>query len=227
MPAYVLASAAFIVYLVANTHAGYVLGITIGLIEDPEITAFQQETVSHHLRRDRNLTPGRLIFLGDSHILGLDVIQIAQDGVNFGIGGETTVGLRARIERYRSVSQARAVVIGIGYNDIGRRDAVQIVNNIRDILARLSKPVVLSGLLPVSQAQLETSTQAPEMNATIQSVNKMLRSVCRENCVFADPYPVMDSLTDKPSYYEPDGVHLNAKGYLVWTRFLSEFTENP
>jgi hypothetical protein len=87
MVLYAPASLALIAYLVSNTHAGYVLGVKIGLIDNAGITEFQKNTVAHHMRLDRNLTDGRLVFLGDSHILGLDTMQVAPDGVNFGIGG--------------------------------------------------------------------------------------------------------------------------------------------
>jgi lysophospholipase L1-like esterase len=220
---YVLVSAPFIAYLVVNTYAGHVLGVTIGLIENPEITAVQREMVAHHMRLDRNLTPGRLIFLGDSHILGLDTMQVAPDGVNFGIGGETTVGLLARIDHYQSVRQARAVVMGTGYNDIRLREAGEIVNIIRDILSRLSVPVLLTGILPVSPAWSENPGQAAKMNATIASINAALRSICTKDCIFVDPEPVFGALTEKAAYYESDGIHLNARGYRVWTKLISRY----
>jgi lysophospholipase L1-like esterase len=222
MVLYAPASLALIAYLVSNTHAGYVLGVKIGLIDNAGITEFQKNTVAHHMRLDRNLTDGRLVFLGDSHILGLDTMQVAPDGVNFGIGGETTAGLLARVGRYKSVRQARGVVIGIGFNDFGRHESGQTVDNVRRILARISVPVVLCGILPVAPGGAENPAAA-KLNAAIASINSDLRSICTKDCIFADPDPIFAGMADPAPYYESDGVHLSREGYGAWTKLISHY----
>ncbi len=221
LAAYFLSSTAFIAYLGANTHAGYVLGVTMGIIDVPEITPFHEKTVVGHMRRDRNLAPGKIVFLGDSHILGLDVAQISRDGVNFAIGGETTAGLLARIDLYQSVRKARTIVIGIGYNDIGLRDNRLIIQNISNILSHISVPVALCGVLPVSPTSPDSSAEATKKNDVINSINVMLRSICTKNCVYIDVETIFSDQSRRAFYYEKDGVHLNKKGYNLWTALIS------
>lgn len=223
LSAYVLSATAFIAYLVANTHAGYVLGVELGVIDVPEITPLQKKTVLGQMRLDRNLTSDRIVFLGDSHIAGLDVTQITKEGVNFGIGSETTTGLLARIDRYQSVRKARGIVIGIGYNDIGLRDNSRIVENIRSILSRIRVPIALSGVLPVSPESPNAHKQAtPLKNAAVASINAMLQPICTQHCVYVNVDATFSDPRRRARYYEEDGVHLNKEGYRIWTALFSK-----
>lgn len=219
--AYVLLSAALVGYLIIHTHAGYVVGTKLGLIDVPEITPIQKAVVLQHARLDRNLAPGAVVFLGDSHILGLNVTAITQKGVNFGVGSETTVGLLARLPRYKSISKARSVVIGIGYNDIDKRGATQIAQNVATILQRTSAPVVLSGLLPVSPGTLIPERDADRINQIIKKTNELLKAACTVKCRFLDPFPRFAVSIRNKRYHEGDGVHLNVHGYEIWQNLIS------
>lgn len=224
--AYVLLSAALVGFLIIQTHAGYVVGTKLGFIDVPEITPIQKAVVLQHARLDRNLAPGVVVFLGDSHILGLDITAITPKGVNFAVGSETTVGLLARLPRYKSISKARSVVIGIGYNDIDKRGSEQIAQNVATILQRIPAPVVLSGLLPVSQGTLIPAEDTNRINLIIKMTNELLKRACTQNCRFVDPLPKFAGSIKNKRYHEDDGVHLNVHGYEIWRNLISNTLKN-
>lgn len=186
----------------------------------PEVAPFQQAAVVQQMRRDRNLAAGAVVFFGGSHIMSLNVSRITPHGMNFGIGGDTTVGLLTRLPRYQSVGKARAVVVGIGFNDVKKRDAKAIVRNTREILDRIPVPVVLCGLFPIVPDAAHRSAETERHNAVIRDVNKALRDICKGDCVFVDPHP--DLTGREPRLRDPDGIHLDRTGYDIWTGLIAE-----
>ena len=48
------------------------------------------------------------------------VTEVAARGINYGIGGDTTEGVLARLPEYNSLGRAAAVVLAIGDNDLQR-----------------------------------------------------------------------------------------------------------
>ncbi len=55
-----------------------------------------------------------VVFVGDSLTQSLYVDAVARPSVNYGIGGDTTVGVLGRLPEYRSILCASAVVMAIG-----------------------------------------------------------------------------------------------------------------
>ena len=83
-----------------------------------------------------------IVFIGDSIIQGLYVSAVTENGVNFGISGDTTAGVLERIDKYTILNKARAVVIAIGINDIPRRNNKKIIENLL-LFVKVVKNVVI------------------------------------------------------------------------------------
>lgn len=85
----------------------------------PSLTqrVFERRLTVHQLDQDRLLPSGAVLFFGDSHLSILPAGGIFQ-AYNFAIGGESAQRLALRLPHYRSLRQARAIVLGTGTNDL-------------------------------------------------------------------------------------------------------------
>lgn len=81
-----------------------------------------------------------LYFLGDSITQSLNVNSVTDRGVNYGIGGDTSLGLLNRLEYYNSLKKADKILVAIGINDfIFNRTSKEIIGNYAKIFELLPK----------------------------------------------------------------------------------------
>ena len=158
---------------------------------------------------------GGAAFVGDSLTDWMRWNELFPDvrSRNFGIAGDTTVGLKARINQVVAARPAK-VFLQIGTNDIefGRYPPEQIVANIDYCIGELQKGVpgvtiYIENLLP----------RQPQYDEKVRTVNALLKDVAEKHgLVFIDLYSlfVKDGRMD-PSL-SPDDLHLSGQGYLRW-----------
>lgn len=170
-----------------------------------------------HDRVDGCVPIGSVLFFGDSHVQGLCVSAVAKRAVNFGVGKDSTAGLRERIARYSSTSRARAIVLAIGINDIRSGRDSDVCKNVRAIVMNLPKhvPVVISAVLPIDER-----VKGVCLNERVIAVNRSLRLFCdsSERCSFVDSG---SALTDesgnlRKDCHGGDGLHLSTYAYRIW-----------
>jgi lysophospholipase L1-like esterase len=177
---------------------------------------FYRQTVAFHRRVDDCVPDKAVLFIGDSSIQGLCVTEVAANAINYGIGGDTTEGMLARLPQYQSLTRAGAVVVSVGGNDLlkGRRES-EIEMSYQQILDRMPDklPVIFCSLTPATQAA------GGQLNDRVVSLNQALRRICasRPNCRFVD---LNVTLCDGQGfllgqYAESDGAHLNGRGNRV------------
>jgi lysophospholipase L1-like esterase len=195
----------------------------LGGTQRTEITGHYASMLQYHMRMDGNVPDKAVVFVGDSLVQGLYTDAVASPSVNFGIGGDTTIGVLGRLPAYGSLLRASTVVLAIGVNDLKFRDNGEIIQNFRRILQSLppTLPLVCSGILPV----VETN-QPPgrTTNERVREINVALEALCTEHkrCVFVD---IGSKLFDTRgnilmTFYEADGVHLNSAGNGIWIEEL-------
>ena len=116
-----------------------------------EITPHFHRMLRYHKRMDGNVPDGSVVFIGDSITQGLCVSAITCPSVNYGIGSDTTLGVLQRLQDYRSIDRASAVLLAIGINDMKRRSNDEIFENYRLIIEQIPKttPIVFSAVLPL------------------------------------------------------------------------------
>jgi lysophospholipase L1-like esterase len=190
-----------------------------------EYPRFFPQKLRAHSRRDSNVPKQAVIFIGDSHVQELDVASIVKPSVNYGIRGDTTVGVLQRIPIYRSLKNASTVVIAIGINDMGRRSNDEIIFNLQAIDAQIPKnvPVVISAVLPVDE---ESRENWQGINSRITKLNLEILDWIKisTNHYFVDVGPQLidekGNLADK--FHINDGLHLNSRGGAIWVQQLKE-----
>jgi hypothetical protein len=132
---------------------------------------------------------------------------------NFGIAGDTTVGLRARIGQVVAAKPAK-VILQIGTNDVefGKLSPEGIVANIDASVAALQlglpdAKIAVESLLP----------RQPQFDEKVRTVNALLKSAAeRRGVIYVDVYShfVVNGRLDPT--VTPDDLHLSGQGYIRW-----------
>lgn len=185
-----------------------------------EITDLQRATVEYHKRVDGNVPDGSVVFIGDSLTVGLCTSAVACPSVNYGIGGDATVGVLDRLPSYKSLANASAVVLAIGVNDLSRRNVDEFAANYRKILDEIpgSVPVICSAILPADDSLTKSEFKK---NARIREFNEAIERAARGE-IFVDAGKQLADGSGNllAEYHIGDGLHLNSKGNAVWIEAL-------
>lgn len=186
-----------------------------------ELKYSQKLTHAFNLRVDKNTSQGKVIFLGDSHIQGLAVNEVSNQGINFGIGRDTSKTILNRMQQYQSIKSAKAVVLAFGINDFQYRSIEETLRNYKAILEEIPKTTLI-----VINAVFYVDTFSTSINIKNKSVaifNQKLEQLSKEysNSIFMNVNPKLtygkELLT---KYHVGDGLHLNKVGYQVWINEL-------
>ena len=182
-----------------------------------------------HLRGDAALPAGRWLFFGDSIVQGLPVGALDAPAVNYGIGGDDAVGLAARLPSYDSVARAALVVLGVGINDLARRDRNATREAFAALLATIpaGPRVVCLGVLPIDE-RARRAHKPGRSNAAIGALNADLRTLCRAaGHVFLEPPAELADADGnlRRALHVGDGVHPGPAGYASWLARLGPALE--
>jgi lysophospholipase L1-like esterase len=168
--------------------------------------------------RQRTNDQGAVVFLGDSITQGWGSLAKDWPGLktaNRGISGDTTRGVRYRLQQDVLDLHPRAVVLLIGTNDLEEQAKPDLIAaNIKTILAACRAadaklPLVLCQVMPSSATKKRPA-------ADIRQINALLAEVARScpGCVLVDTWtPFADDQGDARPGQFPDLLHPNAAGY--------------
>ena len=161
-----------------------------------EITSHYLRMLGYHRSIDDDVPAGSTLFIGDSHIQGLCVNAVITPSINYGIGGDTTIGILGRLQFYESIAQGQSVVLSVGVNDLFYRSIDEIVKNYEQILKKLPSniPVIVSAIHPINENSYNNKKIT---NSMILSLNEKLKRLCdtnQSNWYFLNIY---DQLVDK------------------------------
>lgn len=182
--------------------------------------------------------PDRLTILaGDSLSLWFPPELLPPDRawLNQGISGETSAGLLRRLKVF-DLTRPETVFVMIGINDLLRGiDDATVLANAREIIRDLrwvhpDTEIVVQSILPHSgkNASWEGRDRLLEVsNRRIRKLNRELEAIAeQEDVYFLNLHPLF---TDKYGNLRPelstDGLHLNERGYLVWSTGLQYFSQ--
>lgn len=155
------------------------------------------------------LSPGKLVFVGDSRVLYSPFAELFPSAISRGISGET---LNLLLKRLPGIvhKQPRTLVVCIGINDIlyHRTDMRQ---NFDSLISLCGPSLQLMEIMPVSKSYPD----APAINHTVDSMNVFLRGHRGLKLIH-----VFDTPLDPE--YTFDGIHFNDRGYEEWEKKLGK-----
>lgn len=212
------------------------LGILLVFAIDPLRTAWYRQLNSYaiayyksnlsvfHERVSRNLPSQAVLFYGDSLVQGLAVDSVATTAVNFGIGHARVNEVSENLRGHARLEEARAIVVGVGINDILAGESEGVAQSYRALLDAIpgTAPIIVSLVLPVD----ENIVQQDGINAKVAQVNKALMQMCekipRASCLSWSEAILLPSGQLDPWFHIGDGLHLNARGNALWIQNLRE-----
>jgi lysophospholipase L1-like esterase len=205
--------------LAAGPSASPLADVGKGFVEQMEVKRAQ-------LFRTLPEPRGRVVMFGDSITEGsfwdgwLTGLPVA----NRGIGGDTVAQLTARVDS--AIDSPLVVSVLAGTNDLLRGNAPKDADSIGqrfhtligDIRARAPKvPIIINSVMP----------RAAKYSDVITAINVHYRETAAEyGAEYLDLWPAL--ATPKRTLRKeltPDGLHLNAEGYRIWTSVLKPTIE--
>jgi lysophospholipase L1-like esterase len=175
--------------------------------------------------KDKDTDQGAVVFFGDSITHGWKTL--AQDfprlkTANRGISGDTTRGLRTRLQGDVLDLRPRAVAILIGTNDLDQgADPELVALNLRTLVADLHKaqpdlPVIISKVMP-------RGARTGFFPDKIKTLNALYDESFKDNpkVTLCDTWTIFDAGDGQCRREEfPDMLHPNPAGYAKWTAAL-------
>lgn len=177
--------------------------------------------VRQYEQENSNIGNKKVLFIGDSYIAKFDLKKytISSGTVNYGINGDTTVGLLSRIPKNVNNVTFKHVYFMIGYNDLKYRNTSRIIENYRKIIEEMQADrLTVFSLLPVHKNRFWT-------NSRVSALNEQLSTMAKQaNIDFVNLYPhFLDSsgrgILDE---YTADGTHLSEAGYRKFAFLLQQ-----
>ena len=168
-----------------------------------------------------------VVFTGSSSIRlwsGLDSVFSKKQIVNTGFGGSQATDLLYYLDALVLKYQPEQVFIYEGDNDLfEKKRPGQVLSTLEEITREIQArfpgiPLVLISAKP--------SISRWRLRGKYRRFNRRLQKMTSENDLlyFADVWnPMLNGKTLDPSLFIEDGLHMNQKGYTIWTRTLIPF----
>ena len=192
---------------------------------------YRFETSMHKLNR---LSNPEIVMFGDSHIQSarwnelLGIYKV----INRGIAGDVTEGMKNRFDEIIKL-KPKVVIIEAGINDVYNWvNPGIILNNFKYFIKTLTKQniqvvvtsVFYSGKLwgkewiERNMPKLNVVENNRGRNKVVKEVNSGLKKLCNEyGAIFVDVNKKLSQNGFLRDAYTRDQLHLNAKGYKIWS----------
>ncbi|WP_445381680.1 GDSL-type esterase/lipase family protein [Robiginitalea sp. IMCC43444] len=200
--------------------------------QDPRRFKTEIEDLANKYDSIWNPEQATVVFTGSSSIRlwsGLDSVFSKKQIVNTGFGGSQATDLLYYLDVLVLKYKPEQVFIYEGDNDLfEKKRPGQVLSTLAEIVGEIHArfpgiPLVLISAKP--------SVSRWRLRGKYRRFNRKLEQFASENDLlyFADVWnPMLNGKTLDRSLFIEDGLHMNRKGYIIWTRTLSRFFElNP
>lgn len=162
-----------------------------------------------------------IVMLGDSITYAANWSELFDYPIiNRGINGDTTSGFLQRIEQVTKLNPKKVFLMG-GINDIFQGFGVEeIFENHKKIINKLKE----KNITPYIYSTLFTASKQNGYNDKVKELNILLKKYCENNkIVFIDLNKILSKDELLIKNYTHDGLHLNAKAYLLWKDEIKKY----
>ncbi|MFO0914223.1 MAG: GDSL-type esterase/lipase family protein [Pirellulales bacterium] len=180
--------------------------------------AFEEADQAHPTK------PGGIVFVGSSTIRLWKLSETFPEPapLNRGFGGSIYADILPHFDLLIARHQPRIVVVYSGDNDIALGlTPEQVEDDFRQLSNRLREKLPDSRMICLA---IKPSRQRWSMYTTMQDANRRLEAICRDHPhrTFLDLGPEMLGKDGQPmpELFQEDGLHLNDRGYLLWSKKL-------
>lgn len=171
---------------------------------------------------------GAVLFYGSSSIrlwTTLSEDMAPWPVVNRAFGGSTLAACVHFFDRLVVPCVPGSIVLYAGDNDLGDgRAPDDVVRSLRALLARIDATL---GSIPVAYVSIKPSPARWNLRDKILRVNSAAHALLEQRPAgyFVDVYASMLGPDGRPraELFDTDGLHLNARGYQVWTQALRPY----
>lgn len=170
-----------------------------------------------------------ILFIGSSSIRMWDLPKSFGDTavLNRGFGGSQYADIVRHADQLIESYQPRAVVLYSGDNDLWRGKSPKEVHE--DFMAVRSAIRDHAGNVPIVVIGVKPSIARAKIDDKIIQANGLMASTAEEDAkmIFIDPFDFMRDEEGKasPELLLKDGLHMNVKGYALWTPRVKEAIE--
>lgn len=171
--------------------------------------------------------PGGIVFVGSSSIRLWKTLTEDFPGLNVinrGFGGSHLEDSVFYFDRIVAPYRPRAVVLYAGENDLagGSRTPEQVAADFAQFHGKLRAALPAARLVYISCKPSPSRANAMEK---FRAANALIAAVCAKDplCTFVDVFPAMLDAqgAPRPELFVGDMLHMNAKGYAIWTKLLT------
>ena len=191
------------------------------------------EDIENFVARDKISPPPKneFLFIGSSSIRLWSTLQTDMSPlkvINRGFGGAHTKHINRHIEKIVFPYEPKAIVFFCGTNDINGWNSPEDVFSqfktfYNSVQEKLPKTIVFAIGIQPSPSRFDQRPRQVKWNNAVSSFAE-----AEENLVFVDVSPPMLSEKNepRPELYIEDMLHLNEKGYEIWTKIVRENLQN-
>ena len=190
---------------------------------EPRIRAFEAQDKENPPPKDG------ILFIGSSSIVGWDLGKWFPElpAINRGFGGSEIADSVHFADRIVWPYEPKIIVLYAGDNDIARgKTPQQVLADYRAFVGRVRKKLPQTRIVFVA---IKPSIRRWQLVDKMREANRLIRAVTEkdERQVFVDIDPPMIGSDGKPrkELFKPDGLHLNADGYKLWSGLVRPHLE--
>ena len=168
------------------------------------------------------------LFLGSSSIRLWDISGSFPDidAINRGFGGATTADVLHYYKRLLPRAKPRSILVYVGENDLAAgASPAEVANNVLALLRQLRTdyPKAHIAYLSLKPSPMRW-TLWPKMAAVNMTVAARARVSRFDYLDVGRVLLAPDGLPDA-SLFRPDGLHMNPRGYTLWTRLVDAYLD--